>query len=242
MLECALCRNESKGLLIGIEKNSYTNLGFASHDKCALDCVGFHEQEKGNCMSSKSTEQKSGQVVVPGERLGVIEEFTPDAGTFVKDGVIYAMVVGRALRDLASRHVSVYPLVHEVKVPKVGNRVVGQVSGVQSDNANVRIFQIGTKLLSGVFFGVLHVSDVHLRYVDSMFDVCKAGDIIRADVISEKNQTYHLSTKDKDLGVMYAFCSRCGGTLESKRQGMQCPRCGNIESRKTALDYGKGLV
>jgi len=106
----------------------------------------------------------------------------------------------------------------------------------------VRIFQIGDKLISGVFTGVLHISDVHLRYVDSMFDVCKAGDIIRAKVISTKNQVYHLSTKDKDLGVIYAFCSRCGGTLGSKRQGMVCPRCGNIERRKIVFDYGKELV
>lgn len=200
-----------------------------------------HNQEERS-MTSKATEQKSGQLVLPGERLGVIEEFVPSAGTFVKDGVIYSKVIGRALLDLATRHVSVHPLVREVMVPTVGSIVVGQVSGVQNENANVRIFQIDEKQVSGVFTGVLHISDVHLRYVDSMFDICKAGDIIRAKVISEKNQTYHLLTKDKDLGVIYAFCSNCGGTLESKRQGMHCPKCGRIERRKTAFDYGKGLV
>jgi len=193
-------------------------------------------------MSTKSNGQKSGQLVLPGERLGVIEEFSPDSGTFVKDGVIYAKVVGHALRDLASRRVSVYPMTREARVPSVGNVVVGQVAGVQSENATVRIYQIGEKMLSGVFVGVLHVSDVHLRYVDSMFDICKAGDIVRARVISEKNQTYHLSTKDKDLGVIYGFCSQCGGTLEPRRYEMHCPKCGNIERRKTAFDYGKGLI
>jgi exosome complex component CSL4 len=193
-------------------------------------------------MSTNPSAQKTGQLVLPGERLGVIEEFSPDSGTFVKDGIIYAMIVGHALRDLASRRVSVYPMTREVRVPRVGNVVVGQVAGVQSENANVRIYQIGEKMLSGVFVGVLHVSDVHLRYVDSMFDICKAGDIIRARVISEKNQTYHLSTKDKDLGVVYGFCSRCGGTLEPKRYEMHCPKCGNVERRKTAFDYGKGLI
>lgn len=192
-------------------------------------------------MGSKSAEQKTGQLVLPGDRLGVIEEFVPDNGTFVKDGVIYSKTVGRALHDLATRHVSVYPLVHEVMVPKVGNMIVGQVSNVQSENASVRIFQIGEKQLSGVFVGVLHISDVHLRYVESMFEICKAGDIIRAKIISDKNQVYHLSTKDKDLGVIYAFCSNCGTTLESKRQGMLCPKCGRIETRKTTFDYGKGL-
>lgn len=193
-------------------------------------------------MNSHSPKQKSGQFVLPGERLGVIEEFVPDAGTYVKNGVIYSGVVGRALLDFLNKRVSVYPLVHGARVPKVGSTVLGQVSNVQTQNANVRIFKIGQKNLSGFFTGILHISDVQLRYVDSMFDVCKPGDVIKAKVISEKNMVYHLSTKDKNLGVIYAFCSHCGYMLELKRQGMRCPRCGKFEKRKTALDYGKGIV
>jgi exosome complex component CSL4 len=207
-----------------------------------FECVNVHGTEEEISMSSKSVEQKCGQLVLPGERLGVIEEFVPDVGTFVKDGVIYSMVIGRALMDMANKRVSVCPLAHEILVPKVGSTVVGQVAGVQPENANVRIFQIGERQISGVFVGVLHISDVHLRYVDSMFEICKAGDVIRAKVISDKNQVYHLSTKDKELGVIYAFCSSCGGTLELRRQGMHCPMCGRIETRKTAFDYGKESV
>jgi exosome complex component CSL4 len=193
-------------------------------------------------MSSKTVEQKGGQLVVPGERLGVIEEYVPDAGTFVKDGVIYSKVVGRSMLDLATRCVSVRPEGRSLLVPQVGSTVIGQVTGAQPENANVRILEVDGKQLSGVFIGVLHISDVHLRYVDSMSEVCKAGDIIRAKIISDKNQAYHLSTKDKDLGVIYGFCSNCGTTLESRRQGMSCPKCGRIETKKIAFDYGKALV
>ena len=192
-------------------------------------------------MSSRSSDRKSGQFVLPGERLGVIEEFIPDAGTYIKEGVIYSRVVGRALLDLSNKRVSVFPLVHGARVPKVGSTVIGQVSSVQTENASLRIFQIGSTLLSGFFTGILHISDVQLKYVESMFDVCKPSDIMRATVISEKNRVYHLSTKDKNLGVVYAFCSQCGYTLELKRQGMRCSRCGKIEKRKTALDYGKRI-
>jgi len=193
-------------------------------------------------MSSKSSEQKTGKLVVPGERLGVIEEFIPDAGTYVKDGVIYSKVVGRILLDLTHRRVSVHQLAHGATVPVTGSTVMGQVSNAQSETAGVRIFKIDDQEVNGVFTGILHVSDVQLRYVDSMFDICKPGDIIRAKVISEKNRTYHLSTKDKNLGVVYAFCSNCGNMLQSKRQGMLCSRCGRVESRKTTADYGKGLL
>ncbi len=190
----------------------------------------------------QSQKRDSGQFVLPGEPLGVIEEFIPDAGTYVRDGVIYSKVVGRSLIDFLNRRVSVFPLVHGARTPKVGSIVMGQVSGVQSQMATVRIFKIGKKMLSGFFSGVLHVSDVHLRFVDSMFDVCKPGDIIRAKVISETNRTYHLTTKDKSLGVVYAFCSQCGNVLEQRARDLQCPRCGKVEKRKTTIDYGKGMV
>jgi exosome complex component CSL4 len=190
-------------------------------------------------MGLKSPQQKSGHLVLPGERLGVIEEYVPDSGTYVKEGVIYSKIVGRSLVDLLNKRVSVYPLVTGAVVPKVSSLVVGQVGNAQSDNVLVRIFKIGPKKLSGVFSGILHISDVQDRYVNSMNEVCKPGDIIRAKVISEKNQIYHLSTSEKDLGVVYGFCSRCGNLLEQKRHDMSCTKCGNIEKRKTASDYGK---
>jgi len=190
-------------------------------------------------MSLKPPEQKSGHLVVPGERLGVIEEFIPDSGTYVKDGVIYSKIVGRSLVDLQNRRVSVYPAVEGVVVPKLSSTIVGQVGNSQSDNVLVRIFKVGNKRLSGDFGGILHISDVSDRYVNSMNEVCKPGDIIRAKVISEKNRIFHLSTNDKNLGVVDAFCSRCGNLLEPERFELRCPKCGNIEKRKMAPDYGK---
>ncbi|MCW3995646.1 MAG: exosome complex RNA-binding protein Csl4 [Candidatus Bathyarchaeota archaeon] len=187
----------------------------------------------------KPPEQKSGHLVLPGERLGVIEEFIPDAGTYVKDGIIYSKIVGRALIDLLNKKVSVYPVVEGVVVPKVSSIVIGQIGNAQSDNVLVRIFRIGKKSLTGSFGGILHVSDVSDRYVNAMNDVCKPGDIIRAKVISEKNQIYHLSINDKNLGILYAFCSRDGALLEQQRYDLKCPKCGNVERRKLAPDYGK---
>ncbi|KON31015.1 hypothetical protein AC478_03425, partial [miscellaneous Crenarchaeota group-1 archaeon SG8-32-3] len=93
-------------------------------------------------MNEKASGQKSGTLVLPGERLGVIEEFIPDSGTYVKEGVIYSKIVGRALMDLLSKRVSVYPLIHGSPVPKVSAIVIGQVGNAQSDNVLVRIFKI----------------------------------------------------------------------------------------------------
>jgi exosome complex component CSL4 len=193
-------------------------------------------------MSLNPQEQKSGHLVLPGERLGVIEEFIPDSGTYEKNGVIYSKIVGRSLLDLQNRRVSVYPVVSDVVVPKVGTVVIGQIGNAQSDNVLVKIFRIGNKKLSGNFGGILHVSDISDRYVDSMSDVAKPGDIVRAKVISDKNQIFHLSTNDKSLGILYGFCSRCGTLLEQHGYDLKCPKDGNVETRKIAPDYGKEKI
>jgi len=178
-------------------------------------------------MNLKSSGHKSGHLVLPGERLGVIEEFIPDSGTYVKDGVIYSKIVGSALMDLLSKRVSVYPLISGATVPKVATTVVGQVGNAQSDNVLVRIFKIGSKRLSGVFTGILHISDVQERYVKSMNEVCKPGDIIRTKVISNKNQIYHLSTND-DM--------RCGVRNAVTLKGVKSPLI--MEKRKYNQERG----
>lgn len=182
--------------------------------------------------------RKSGQFLVPGERLGVIEEFSPGPGTYVEEGVVYSKIVGRVLMDVLNKTVSVYPLTHVVTIPRTGSIVTGQVSEVQSKKAVVRISEIGKKGLNGFFIGILYISDVSPNYVETMFDACKASDIMRAKVVSEKNRTYHLSTAEKNLGVIYAFCSRCGHALIRGRGELQCPACGKFENRKIAVDYG----
>jgi exosome complex component CSL4 len=87
--------------------------------------------------------RKSGQFLVPGERLGVIEEFSPGPGTYVEQGVVYSTVAGRVLMDVLNKTVSVYPLTHVVIIPRTGSVVTGQVSSVNSKKAAVRISEIG---------------------------------------------------------------------------------------------------
>ena len=185
------------------------------------------------------SERKSGLFVVPGDRLGVIEEFTSGPGTYVECGTIHSKVTGCTMLDMLNKQVSVYPLVKAATVPHVGSIVTGLVLDVKSKNAVLRIFQIGDKMLSGFFKGMLHISGVSHDYVDTMFDVCKSGDFMKAKVISTENRSFFLSTADKELGVTYALCSLCGHVLHPGNHGLNCSNCGNDESRKISPYYGK---
>jgi len=188
------------------------------------------------------SERKSGQFVAPGDRLGVIEEFTPGPGTYIEHGAIHSKITGRTLLDMLNKKVSVYPLIPAVSVPRTGSVVVGQVLDVKSKTAVLRISKVGNRPLSGFFTGVLYISDVSQSYVETMFDACKPGDIMRAKVISEKNRTFHLSTAENNLGVVYALCSHCGHVLLLRGLRMKCLKCGNIEKRKVTSDYGEGTL
>jgi len=190
----------------------------------------------------KESERKSGIFVVPGDRLGVIEEFTSGPGTYVEDGVIYSKVTGTTLLDMLNRQVSVYPLVQTALVPQIGSIVTGMVTEVRNKNAVIHVFQIGDKMITNFFKGMLHISGVSQGYVDNMYNVCKLGDIVRAKVISTENRSVFLSTAEKDLGVIYALCSRCGDLLQPENRDMKCVKCGNIERRKKSIDYGKDLT
>jgi exosome complex component CSL4 len=186
--------------------------------------------------------KRSGHLVLPGEKLGVIEEFVSSDGTYVEDGSIYSRVVGRVLMDLMNKNISVYPLARGSPVPRAGSIVTGSITSVHDMMATLRAFKIGTRYLSGFFSGLIHISDASFRYIDSMFDVCRMGDLARAKVISDKNGAYHLTLKGQNLGVLYAFCSGCGHILTKKRADMACENCGNIEKRKTVIDYGKSEI
>jgi len=185
--------------------------------------------------------RSSGHFVVPGEKLGVIEEFIPNSGTYVDDGYIYSSRIGYVLIDFANKKISVYPAARSVSVPKINSTVIGWVTSVQDSHATIRIIRIGKKFLSGFFTGIIHIADVSHRYVENMYDAFRIGDLVRAKVISNKNNTYHLSTKEANLGVIYAFCSQCGELL-IKRRILKCAACGSIEKRKTASDYGRAAL
>lgn len=192
---------------------------------------------KVTIMGNGGTKFSSGKIVFPGEKLCVLEEFMPGEGTFEINGNVYSKLVGRVLYDFVSRKVSVMPLRKVVNIPKQGMVVYAVVSTTKDDVAFTRIFSAekGT-VFSGTFTGILHVSQISNNYVKVVTDAIKVGDIVKAKVLTSWNP-FQLTTKGTKLGVIYALCSKCGTPLVKRRTKLQCPHCGNVESRKISSDY-----
>lgn len=178
------------------------------------------------------------QSVLPGDKLGVVEQFLPGTGTYEKEGTIYSNFTGTARIDLKNKRVTVVPTTRVPQLPKEGTTVLASVTHAQEKMATVSIWKIEDKILQTPFTAILHISSSSPRYERNMSDVCKAGDILRARVIDMTNRIPQLTTAGRGLGVVKAFCSKCGAVLEFTNRRLQCPACGNLERRRLAEDHG----
>ncbi len=185
---------------------------------------------------------KNKEIVLTGQYLGVVEEFLPDKqSTYVKDGQIIASKTGVINIDTNKRLIEVRDHQEEKrKTVKIGDRVIGTVLFLRQYSVGLNFHTINGKIhFNSSYFGNIHVSQISKKYIERISDAFQTTDIIRAKVIEQNYNEYKLSTSGRNFGVIHADCLICGTPL--KKIGidrLRCPRCGNLESRKLADDYG----
>ncbi|MFW9788878.1 MAG: exosome complex RNA-binding protein Csl4 [Candidatus Thorarchaeota archaeon] len=185
---------------------------------------------------------KSGDIVVPGDQLCVIEELMPSFGTYEKDGIVYAAAPGQVDMDLKERSIRIISPEGGLKLslPVKGDILMGEATLVFDQRAEVRIVRINDEDYHRGLVGELHISNVTRRYVKSMQDVLKQNDIVRAAALNTHEIPVQLTLVGPDLGVVFGVCTRCGNALTlTTHNNMFCLRCENRETREVANDYGQ---
>ena len=191
-------------------------------------------------MSKKTL--KNGEIVLTGEKLGVVEEFLPDKqSTFTKDGKIFASKTGMININDKERKIEIST--HQEKdrkVVKIGDIVIGVILFLRQYSVGISFYTINSKIhFNSSYFGNIHVSQISDKYVEKISDAFQITDIVRARVVEQNYNEYKLSTTGKNLGVIYADCVICGNPLTKiGLNKLKCSRCGNVESRKLSNDYG----
>ena len=183
------------------------------------------------------TKNVNGAFVVPGEKLGVVEEFEPGRGTVEVNGIIYSSQTGTASVDSKRHLVTVKTLAGPPVVPEEGSSVIGVVEKVQEKMAIINIVVVDGKKMELPFTGMLHISNSSPRFERTMSEVCKPNDIIKAKVIDTSQRIPKLTTLGRDLGVTKAYCSRCGNELILSGRILRCSVCRNVERRRLAEDF-----
>ncbi|MCW4051388.1 MAG: exosome complex RNA-binding protein Csl4 [Candidatus Bathyarchaeota archaeon] len=177
--------------------------------------------------------------VFPGEKLAVIEEYNDGKGTYQLDGDVRSSEIGATKHVEVSRSVLVRKKTPQILVPKEGMEVVAQVGSVVRRDARVNIFMLDGHHVHPAYTGVVHISDISRDYVKNIDLALRNGDIIKGKIVNTRNRLNQMTLGGSEYGVIYAYCSRCGGVLEYQQGRLTCPDCGRIERRKTARSYGK---
>jgi exosome complex component CSL4 len=180
-----------------------------------------------------------GREVFPGERLAVIEEYGDGEGTYEMDGDVRSAELGVTKRNDAARSVEVEKKTPEIIVPREGMVAVAEVGSVARRDARLDIFMLDGRLIHPTYSGVVHISDISRDYTKNIDLALRSGDIVKGRIVNVKNRLNQMSLAGNEYGVVYAFCSRCGGLLENNRGRLTCPDCGRVERRKTTRSYGR---
>nr|WP_048151295.1 exosome complex RNA-binding protein Csl4 [Palaeococcus ferrophilus] len=184
---------------------------------------------------------KNGDFVLPGDYLGVIEEYLPGEGVVEDNGELYATRAGKVRINMERMEISVEPATDTPPIPRRGDIVLAEVIDVKPQAVVLNVVRIeGRNDLRGIATSTLaslHVSQVREGYVESLSSEFKIGDIVRARVIGTEKSPLQLTTKGPTLGVVYALCSRCRTPLVRRGNQLVCPNCGSVETRKLSSLY-----
>ncbi|MGC9071612.1 MAG: exosome complex RNA-binding protein Csl4 [Acidilobus sp.] len=188
--------------------------------------------------------------VVPGDTIASEEEYVEGNNVILDEstGLLKASVVGKLRYDQTNRYASVEPA-RPLRAPRKGSAVVGMITQVRENLAFAELYgelsleprPRWIKEFSGRLPAVITVEQLTDAKVDDVYSLVRPTDIIVGRVVGLISP-YLISLKGSQLGVLYAFCSRCGSLMNPEADGFRCPRCGNFEKRKVSnLAYAKGL-
>ncbi len=175
-------------------------------------------------------------MALPGDKLATIEEFAPGEGSAISGESVISTVVGYANQDMANRVINVEQGKRTIEnLPRPGDYVVGTVQSAQPSMAQVLIEGVNDQPSNKEFTAMLSMRDERRRRNSSPI---KAGDVVRARVLSLKNAIIHLTVDAPNCGVLYTVCSICGNDVVAiSRDRVKCRECGWVDERLLADDF-----
>lgn len=185
--------------------------------------------------------KKQQGMVFPGEFLTTEEEFASGQNTFTDDdGSVRADSVGVPIVNEARREIEVGKKARIVKAAGVGSTVFGRIMLVKDNMAVIELLSAESngeprRLLFSS--GSVMVSRVSQNYVKNLRDEFRIGDLVKAKIIEVSNYGIELSTSDRGLGVVKAYCSNCRQEMGLFAGKLRCIACGSMERRKLSESY-----
>lgn len=180
------------------------------------------------------------QIVMPGDKLGIIEQYLPGEGTYDDNGDIKSSVLGNVKINQKNKVITVESDAKPALL-KIGDIVYGQITDIKPQRANVKIECIkdNARPLALPYMGAIHISQAKKDYLEKLSDAFRIGDIVQAKVVKITGDNVDLGTVDADCGVLKAMCTRCRDYMHTtkKENELQCNTCNKKERRKVSKNY-----
>lgn len=177
---------------------------------------------------------EQGNFVMPGDVLGVSEQYLPGDWTYEDEGYIKAAVIGNV--SINRHEIAIIPKTTVPVVLKVGDTVVGQITDIKGQRAMVDVQASidSSRELALPYSGAIHVSQVKKGYLEKLTDAFRIGDIVEGKIIKIMGDNIDINTEDPEHGVLKAMCSRCRKFMVSvdDKDVLYCEQCNRKEKEK----------
>jgi len=169
---------------------------------------------------------------IPGDKIGIIEEFESGKNTFEDGHIVRATVVGTVEIDKKSRTTHVQKI-RKSGMPEVDDVVIGTVAAVMSSMIAVSINYVNNIRTKSNVECICQTR--HFRRKN----IALVNDIVVLRITAHKNGTIHASINEPEFGVLFTKCKKCGGTVIPMRDAIKCTECNWIDERKLSNNFGK---
>lgn len=174
------------------------------------------------------------KIVVPGEKLGVVEEFIPGEGVREEKGNLYSTYLGSL--DEKEVRISVRPFKVSILPLRPEEIALGEIRGADRSTYHVYLTALikpRRALLSPPVQAIMSKRPPNLG--------ARPSDIVLVKVSSVKDGTVSVTMGGSpELGVIMSFCHACGAPLK-KGVGytLVCSRCGKVYlDKRISSKYG----
>lgn len=169
--------------------------------------------------------------VMPGDKLGFIEEIEGGPNTFDDGDTIRSSAAGVADVDKKTKTVQVRNG-KQLSIPKKGDIVIGTVAMMLPSMIAVAIHYLNGKPNSS---GV----ECICQNPDRKRIIARMNDVVALKIETHLNGAIHATIDDPELGVLFTKCNVCAGSVVPMRDRIKCPNCGFMEDRKISTNYEK---
>ena len=170
--------------------------------------------------------------IIPGDKIGIIEEFESGKNTFEDGHIVRATAIGTVEIDKKSRTAHVQNI-RKSGMPEVDDVVIGTVAAVMSSMIAVSINYVNNIRTKSNVECICQTR--HFRRKN----IALVNDVVVLKITAHKNGTIHASINEPEFGVLFTKCKKCGGTVIPMRDAIKCTECNWIDERKLSNNFGK---